>query len=222
MRLEKIDKLIEDGYLDEAKKGLKVYYLAQDKADWTNQKREEYDALFKTVEVKEDDILDEDGDVLEAGLTYFDYVEDCKAFDEWLKETKQVLIGTETATDDEGNEYEKEIFEDVLIRIYTPPDVTDKVETYLNESEAYLKQQKEKALSQLDITTLDNGLRFYTDIGSLLDLISADREAERLNASDSDATTWKTPDGNKIVTIGDIRKAVSKRLNNKAEIVGVK
>lgn len=74
---------------------------------------------------------------------------------------------------------------------------------------------------KLAITELPNGLRFYTDEKSLLDLMIADRQAELLGATNEDSTEWKTVEGIKAVTIKDIRDAIALRLNNKAKIVGV-
>lgn len=80
---------------------------------------------------------------------------------------------------------------------------------------------KDQLIKELDLTTLPSGLRFYTDDKSMVDLLGADRQAERLGAVDEDTTDWKTPDGIKEVTIGDIRKAIDLRLERKGEAVGV-
>lgn len=213
MRIEKVNKLIEDGYLDEARQGLKEYYLALDYADWKKTRQVEYDVLFKTKEV-----VIEATEEVEAS-SHFDYIDDCISFNDWLNETKTVLIGTETREDDNGVTYEKEIFEEQLIRVYTPTNVTTLVNDYLKP---YIDNlSKEEQLKNLEITEISNGLQFYTDDKSLLDLMSADREAEKLGATDADSTLWKTVDGIKQVTIADIRKAISTRLSNKAKIVGV-
>lgn len=110
----------------------------------------------------------------------------------------------EEKRDDEGNTFwEMKTLE-----------VSDKKSAY-EQIKAYIKEE------QLTITTLPNGLRFYTDDASMVDLLTADRKAERLGGTDESIVDWKTADGIKEVTIGDIRQVIDIRLANKGGIVGV-
>lgn len=84
-----------------------------------------------------------------------------------------------------------------------------------------LIEEKENAILALSRTILPNGLIFYTDDKSMIDLMTADRKAERLGATDEDFTEWKTVDGIKQVKIKDIRDAIDLRLDNKANAIGV-
>jgi len=89
------------------------------------------------------------------------------------------------------------------------------------EEEQALKKAKEEALKALEITTISNGFRFYTDDKSVIDLMLARDTARDNNIPDEYTTEWKTVDGVKTVSIANIKEALSLRLTNKANAVGV-
>lgn len=138
----KIEKALSLGKTQGARKLLEEFYLAEDKRQWLEAKQAEYDVLFKTQLVEVAEEFDEDGNIIEESYSYFDYIDDCISFTDWLNETKTVLVGTEVATDDEGVEYQKEIFEEQLIRVYTPNDVSDKVDAYISSKYVELRKNE--------------------------------------------------------------------------------
>ena len=73
----------------------------------------------------------------------------------------------------------------------------------------------------LKTTKVTSGITFYTDADSIIDLLSAERKADRLGLPDTFSREWKTPHGVKKVTLADIREAIDLKLSNKGEIVGV-
>lgn len=107
-------------------------------------------------------------------------------------------------TDEEGNTF----WEMKTLEVQNKKSAYEQIKAHIREEKLY-------------ITILANGLRFYTDDESMIDLIAADRKAERLGATDLDFTEWKTADGIKQVQIKDIREAIDLRLATKGGIVGV-
>ena len=165
--------------------------------------------MFKTKEVTKE-------------VSYLEYKDGAPSFQTWLKETKVV----KEAVEEVSHIVKIDGLETKVVEIESQPEVTEPVRPYIpkdvtNLINEYLSKNKNIALQKINITTLPNGLKFYTDNNSLLDLLSADRPAERLGASDEDMTIWKTPDGLKQVRIKDIRDAISLRLSNTASVVGV-
>lgn len=234
----KINKALEMGLLDDAKDLLKEYFNSKDKAQWLKTKQEEYNNLYpSTREMTEEEKANyynkeerlESFEIFEFPLVR---VENNVRFDDWLLESKviseaveevshiEIIDGVETKVIDVA--YAPEQTE--LLREYTPLTETEislLINEYLISNETYKSMEKEEALKMLDITTLQNGLRFYTDDKSMIDLMAADRKAERLGASELAVVDWKTADGIKEVTIKDIRDAVDLRLDKKGQIVGV-
>lgn len=123
----KIKLAISKGKIKGATKLLQEHFESIDKSTWVKEKQLSYDALYKTVTVP--NVTDEDGIVIEE--SYTTYQEDILTFQEWLDETKTVIVGTETATDDNGLEYQKEIFEEQIIRPYIASDVSTLVNDYI-------------------------------------------------------------------------------------------
>ena len=148
---EQILRTIERGKpISVISKLVKAEFEKQDKENWTKQKGREYDSIFYTQEVAVEAVLDE-----EATIEY-EYITDCPTFDEWLNSTNTVLDGTVTKTDDEGTEYEEEIFIEVPNHVYTPNDATDLVNAYIKETMTpTVVTMRQARLALLDIGMLD-------------------------------------------------------------------
>lgn len=122
----KINKALEIGLLEDAKKLLKKEFYNVEKMEWEAEQQKAYETSYLAKETE---------------LT----------FENWLDETKTVLIGTEIAFNVEGVEYEKEIFEDQLIRQYIPSDFTDKIEDYLTP---YIVKNILKEIDNIELEAL--------------------------------------------------------------------
>lgn len=105
--------------------------------------------------------------------------------------------------------------------MFNEDNIITKEQMQKQEAEQKAQQLKLDAFKGLDVTVIKNGLRFHTDDKSMVDLMSADRSAERQGGTDESVVDWKTADGLKEVTIGNIREAIDTRLANKGNIVGV-
>lgn len=122
----KIKKALDLGLLEDAKKLLEKQFYNAEKMEWEAEQQKVYKASYLAKKTE---------------LT----------FENWLNETKTVLVGTEIAFDDEGIEYEKEIFEEQLIRQYIPNDFTNKIEEYLKP---YIEKNILKEIENIELEAL--------------------------------------------------------------------
>jgi len=157
---DKIEKALQLGKVKGAKVLLAEEYQRQEKAAWLATKQAEYDTLFKTVLVEEPEQLNEEGEPVVEAKSYYEYVEDCVSFTNWLNETKVVSEAVEEVTEpSENGEYEvvvtpykPEVTE--LVRPYTAPDVTDRVDAYLAPTLRKLwKEDRAKKVDNIVVTT---------------------------------------------------------------------
>ena len=171
----KIDMLLERGQVEDAKNILEKIYKEQDYQDWLAEQREEYLKLFPKYremtdeEESEYDLENFDGthikpDNFKYPQVQIDYSDnsDYVSFDIWLNETKVV----KEAVVENDVIIEPEVTE--LIRKYEPKDVTERVEEYINNSEAYkkyLKTLKEKAKEELIVSK--SNIYFQADLTSI-------------------------------------------------------
>ena len=79
---------------------------------------------------------------------------------------------------------------------------------------------KEEQLNTLIVTT-KNGHRIYADEKSCIDLVRAELKANRNNIPNDYTTLWKTADGWRDITIGDIKEANDLALDEKAKLIGM-
>lgn len=143
MRLEKIEKLINDGVnLDIIKDGLKTYYENEDFINWKANQQIEYDALFKTKQVLVERLDDENNVITDSE---FIYIDERVSFDDWLQETKIV----QDAVIEDDVVVQEEIRE--LIRPYVKSDVTELVDSYLAP---FLKEKILKEIESLESQAL--------------------------------------------------------------------
>lgn len=98
-------------------------------------------------------------------------------------------------------------------------EVADRRTAYLAVEE-YKKSIKNEVLNKI-IVTLEDGTRFYADPTSRTDLNDCIQIATEQGADDTAQIMWKTPDGIKLVTIGQLREARKLGLEEKANIIGV-
>lgn len=136
----KIEKALSLGKTQGARKLLEEFYLAEDKANWLADRQAEYDILFKTKEVLVDEVQDEEGNIIEESYSYFDYVDDCVSFTDWLNETRVVSEEVEATYNEDGMEltpYQPEVNE--LVRPYVANDVTPLVDAYIGSKYAELR-----------------------------------------------------------------------------------
>ena len=234
----KIDRLIELGLVDEANSLLVKWCQKEDNNQWLDFKQSEYDLVYPSTrlmtETEWNNINKSDltwnnltaGDKAEL-IIVIDYENDNNylTFSDWLTQTKTVLIGTEIATDDDGVEYEKEIFEEqIIIAPFQPKDNYDiEVEDYLNNSPIYLTQVQLSKKAEIGniIVTLVSGKRIYADPISRLDLSDVIMEAMEASVPDDYLISWKTVDGIMDVAISELKEARKLGLEAKAKIIGV-
>jgi len=206
---DKIEKALQLGKVKGAKVLLTEEYQRQDKAEWLATKQAEYDALFKTVLVEEPEQLNEDGEPIVEAKSYYEYVEDCVSFDDWLNETKVISEVVEEVTEpSEDGEYEvvitpyqPEVTE--LVRPYEAPDTTDRVNAYLAPTLRKLwKEDRQKQVNNIVVTT---------DVGDWDgDEVAQTRMARAISVmTDTDETLWILKDNSVAsVTKAQIKEAL--------------
>ena len=238
----------------EAKKPLAVInqlvtaeYLRLDRAEWDKVMREEYDLLFPEYYPTETEVVFTDGiDVWkeakiadgfeivsideETPIAHYkkaiDYSQDENylSLSDWLAETKQVLVGTETATDDYGVEYEKEIFEEVPLRVYVASDVTDLVATnkeILEYKAKLVKNSISDSLSKLTVTT-SSGNTFDSNLEARQNMADGILASQTMGLTE---TIWRLADNTeKLIDINELREAHAMSLQAYAttKAIGVK
>jgi len=219
---DKIEKALQLEKVNGAKVLLTEEYQRQDKAEWLATKQAEYDTLFKTVLVEEPEQLNDDGEIIVEAKSYYEYVEDCVSFDDWLNETK-VVSSVEYNTEDDYDEdawginwsdldetVRLDFLEQVkspevteLVRPYTAPDVTERVNTYLAPTLRKLwKEDRQKQVENIVVTT---------DVGDWDgDETSQTRMARAISVMTStDKTTWILADNSVVsVTKAQIKEAL--------------
>ena len=148
----KIDKAIELNKLHGAKVLLNEYFTKQDKQEWLDGMRVEYELSYPTQrEMINSEKIEfntlYDGTIIARysdfvyPLVDIDYSDDLDyiSFEDWLNETKVI---SEATLDEDETIIENEVTE--LIRIYTPPDTRIRVNEYLIP---YYKEQKLKEIN---------------------------------------------------------------------------
>ena len=137
----KIDKAIELNKLHGAKVLLNEYFTKQDKQEWLDGMRVEYELSYPTQrEMINSEKIEfntlYDGTIIARysdfvyPLVDIDYSDDLDyiSFEDWLNETKVI---SEAVLDEDGNIIEPEVTE--LIRIYMPPDTESRIVSYIRE-----------------------------------------------------------------------------------------
>ena len=138
-----IELALSLGKLKGAKALLHKEYCKQDRQAFIAQLQSEYDALYKTVEVLVDAVLDENNIEITPATSYMDYVEGCISFSEYQSETRVVTLAVEATYDADGVEltpYIPEVTEPV--RPYIQPDTLVRVNGYMTSKYAELRKNE--------------------------------------------------------------------------------
>lgn len=222
MRLEKINKLINDGTdIELVKQSLALYFQEKEKNLYFENLFKEYENLFRE-DIK---IVSTDEDGNQAIIYKKAYKEDVISFEQYKSETRVLIEAVAQEVDENGLVVVEAVQE--VIKLMRPfiakENYNEEIDTYLLSNEKYKaieSKKKQEALENLIITT-SSGKRFYVNEASSLDLIKAERLAIKNNLPDEYETLWKTPGGVMNVTVKDITEAIDKSLEEKARIIGV-
>lgn len=224
-----IELAISRNKVEGARKLLQEYYEAQDRQEFESKLRAEYDELFPkyrdmtTEEYKEwftENVLaDEKEDYLPR--IEIDYSEDetYVTFEDYKNETRVISEAVEATYDENGMELTPAIAEvRELVRPYIPIDITDRVEEYINNSEAYKAILKAKKKELLDTIIVEvNGKVFDGDETARNNML-ASIQASQLLAIES--TYWKLADNTVAeVTSEEIKEALALAIQRVGEIV---
>ena len=199
--------------LENIKDSLDKAYKAEHREAFDKTIAEEYDNVYKLKEIIQETIIFDE--VLQKEVTTtevigFDYLDDAPTLQEYKDETKTVLIGTETLMDDDGVEYESEIFEEQPIRPYVSQLQSD-IDALVNTNDSLVAYQLK--LSQEAINTSIDSLTVTTTAGNTFDATLTARQnmADGILASETLAmtqTTWRLADNSEVmIDIVELREA---------------
>ena len=151
MSFELAQLQIEAGMpLENIRDSVEKAYKAEDKETFDKAMREEYDAVYKTVEVtipREVSIDEDTGEteIVNDTYSYFAYAEDCPTFEEYVNETRVIQEAVyEDEFVDDINVGRKLVSPEIteLVRPYVAKDVTDKVDDYCSGLYAELRAKE--------------------------------------------------------------------------------
>jgi hypothetical protein len=175
---------------------------------WKKQMQDEYELLWPTTEEVTEEVTDElTGEVSTVTSTVdIDYSENeaYVTFEEWLQE-REILTGTRTVFDNEGNEVEETYeYEGELLRQFVFDDSDLPLVSELPEYRVMVRCKRDDAIAKLKVTTA-SGKQFDADEKS------RQRMADAILASETTGQTetlWKLAT-NDIATVsyGELREA---------------
>ena len=171
--LDKAKLALEGGNLSASRKLLKKHFEVINKLEWDNARINEYDDLYRTVEVTQD-VLDENtGETTNVSIGY-ELVDNAPNYFDWLNETRlvsEVVYYTYQEYLTKAEEFNLPVVDEAeyenikqiktpevkkYVRPYPYEDVTDTVEAYINSQYAELRKNEYLSIGeQLDMLYKD-------------------------------------------------------------------